>query len=179
MIDTEKKALRKKIKALKAEVSFEEKKLRSKNIFLKLEQNDFFINTKTVMLYWSMKDEVFTHDFVIKWASCKEIILPSVDGDNLILKKFTGKEDLIAGDKYEILEPGGKVFENENEIDLIVVPGVAFDKQNNRMGRGKAYYDKLLKTLKAKKIGVCFDFQLLDNIPHDKYDVKMDLVISE
>lgn len=179
MIDTEKKALRKKIKVLKSEIRFEEKKLRSKNIFLKLERNNAFINAKTVMLYWSMKDEVFTHDFVIKWADEKEIILPSVDGDNLILKKFTGKEDLIAGDRYEIPEPEGKFFENGNEIDLIVVPGVAFDKQNNRMGRGKAYYDKLLKTSKAKKIGVCFDFQLLENIPHDKYDVKMDLIISE
>ena len=115
MIDTEKKALRKKIKALKAEISFEEKKLRSKNILLKLEQNKTFINANIVMLYWSMKDEVFTHDFVIKWADKKKIILPSVDGDNLILKKFTGTKNLIAGDRYGILEPAGEIFKNEND----------------------------------------------------------------
>ncbi|MBE9469448.1 MAG: 5-formyltetrahydrofolate cyclo-ligase [Bacteroidetes bacterium] len=179
MIDTEKKALRKKIKAIKSEVSFEEKKTRSKNILLKLERNKIFQNAKIVMLYWSMKDEVFTHDFVVKWSSDKKIILPSVAGDNLILKEFTGKDDLVAGDRYDIPEPGCGIFENENEIELIVVPGVAFDKQNNRMGRGKAYYDKLLKSTKAKKIGICFEFQLFENIPYDKYDVKMDLVISE
>lgn len=178
MIDTEKKSLRKKIKALKSKISFEEKKLLSRNILLKLEQNKDFINANTVMLYWSMKDEVFTHDFVIKWAEKKKIILPSVDGENLILKEFTGIKNLIAGDMYDIPEPNGKIFENRNDIDLIIVPGVAFDKNNNRMGRGKAYYDKLLKTTKAKKIGVCFNFQLFDNIPHDKYDIKMDLVIS-
>ena len=178
MIDTEKKALRKKIKTIKSEISFEEKKSLSKNILLKLEQNKDFINANTVMLYWSMRDEVFTHDFVIKWADKKTIILPSVDGENLILKKFTGINNLIAGDRYDIPEPKGESFENKNDIDLIIVPGVAFDKQKNRMGRGKAYYDKLLKTTKAKKIGVCFNFQLFDNIPHDKYDIKMDLVIS-
>ncbi len=178
MIDTEKNALRKKIKALKAKISFEEKKSRSKNILLKLEQNQIFINADTVMLYWSMTDEVFTHDFVIKWAYKKKIILPSVAGDELILKKFTGTKNLIAGDRYGILEPDGETFNNKNNIDLIVVPGVAFDKHNNRMGRGKAYYDKLLKTSKAKKIGICFNFQLLEKIPHDKYDIRMDLVIS-
>ena len=178
MIDTEKNALRKKIKALKAKINFEEKKSRSKNILLKLEQNQIFINADTVMLYWSMTDEVFTHDFVIKWACKKKIILPSVAGDELILKKFTGTKNLIAGDRYGILEPDGETFNNKNDIDLIVVPGVAFDKHNNRMGRGKAYYDKLLKTSKAKRIGICFNFQLLEKIPHDKYDIKMDLVIS-
>ncbi len=70
------------------------------------------------------------------------------------------------------------MFEEVDKIDLIIVPGIAFDKSLNRLGRGKAYYDKLLKDSKAIKIGVCFDFQLLESVPVDKYDVKMDLIIT-
>ena len=83
------------------------------------------------------------------------------------------------GVAFGIDEPIGNVYDNPEKIDLIVVPGVAFDKKNNRLGRGKAYYDKLLKTANTFKVGICFDFQLIDSVPVDKYDIKMDLVISD
>ena len=68
---------------------------------------------------------------------------------------------------------------DESEIDLIIVPGVAFDRQLNRMGRGKGYYDRLLSTLQAPKIGICFDFQLQDTVPTESFDKKMDMIITE
>lgn len=179
MIDQQKKEIRKQIKILKNQVSFDEKKIRSKNIFLKLEKFDEFKNAKVIMLYWSMKDEVYTHNFIQKWAHAKQIILPSVKGDELELKEFVGINDLVSGVSFGIGEPSGKIFDQANKIDLIVVPGIAFDNQKNRLGRGKAYYDKLLKTNKAFKVGVCFDFQLLTSVPVDNHDIKMDLIISE
>ena len=178
-IDEQKKELRRNIRLLKQQFSLEEKQLKSESIWTQVEQISEFISAKTLMLYWSMDDEVYTHAFIRKWHREKEIILPVVTGDELELCVFTGDDCLISGDRYGIPEPSGKRFSMKEVIDLIIVPGVAFDRKNNRMGRGKAYYDKLLKTTTAYKTGVCFDFQLFDDIPHDENDVKMDKVICE
>lgn len=179
MLDKEKSEIRKKVRELKKQFPLSVKIERSKFIFDKLEQLDVFQKAKTVMLYWSMNDEVFTHDFVQKHYLQKEIILPSVNGDELELKKFEGVEKMMAGESFGIGEPVGEIYSNPENIDLIIVPGVAFDKNNNRLGRGKAYYDKLLKTSGAVKVGVCFDFQLFDNVPVDEHDIKMDFVILD
>ena len=179
MIDEEKKRIRREIRRLKNAVSLEEKTIRSKGILEKVEQLPEFAVAKTVMLYWAMTDEVQTSDFVIKWSASKKVILPCVNGNDLDLRVFRGEEDLISGENFGIPEPSGELFTDYDEIDLILVPGVAFDVENNRMGRGKAYYDKLLSSLKAYKLGVCFDFQLLKSVPTDEHDIKMDGIISE
>ena len=76
------------------------------------------------------------------------------------------------------MEPSGELFDDYAAIDLAVVPGMAFDIQNNRLGRGKGYYDRMLpKLVNAYKIGVCFSFQRLPGIPAEGNDVKMDEVI--
>lgn len=173
----QKQELRKQVRHLKNHVSLEEKKKLSIKIFEKLEESALFLSSQTIMAYWSMDDEVYTHDFVLKWASQKRIILPVVDGANIVLKEFKGVEHLVAGERFGIPEPAGPIFKYPELIDLIIVPGVAFDKDNNRMGRGKAYYDKLLRESKAHKIGICFPFQLFPSVPHDHMDVKMDEVI--
>lgn len=178
-IDIQKKSIRKEIKILKSKVDIEDKKKRSKIILQKLQSNEKFINADTVMLYWSMDDEVFTHDFILEWYNKKKIILPCVKGDLLELREFQGINTMKKGENYGILEPVGEIFSDYNNIDIILVPGVAFDIDNNRMGRGKAYYDKLLKNLDSYKVGICFDFQLLRTVPTDKYDIKMDIVVSD
>ena len=179
MIDEEKKRIRREIRGLKNAISLEEKMSRSIVILENVEQLPEFITAKTVMLYWAMADEVQTSDFVIKWAESKRVILPCVNGSDLDLRVFRGVEDLVEGENFGIPEPSGKLFTAYEEIDLILVPGVAFDMENNRMGRGKAYYDKLLSSLKAYKLGVCFDFQFLESVPTDEHDIKMDRIISE
>lgn len=179
MIDEEKKRIRRNIRGLKNAISLEEKTRRSIVILENLEQLPEFIDAKTVMLYWAMADEVQTSEFVIKWSASKRVILPCVNGDDLDLRIFRGVEDLVEGENFGIPEPSGELFTNYDEIDLILVPGVAFDVDTNRMGRGKAYYDKLLSSLKAYKLGVCFDFQLLKSVPTDEHDIKMDKIVSE
>ncbi len=174
----EKQALRKKVKQLKQAYSLAQKKELSLLTCQRIEENEIFQQAKTVMAYWSMDDEVFTHDFVQRWAQHKNIILPVVNGDMLELKKYSGIENLVSGDRFGIPEPKGELFSKIEDIDLIIVPGIAFDKDGNRMGRGKAYYDKLLRTSKAYKLGICFPFQIFDSIPYDELDVRMDLVIS-
>ena len=66
----------------------------------------------------------------------------------------------------------------KDKIDLVIVPGIAFDKQNNRMGRGKAFYDGILNKLSGVKVGVCFRFQIVENVPTDEHDIKMNYVIT-
>ena len=83
-----------------------------------------------------------------------------------------------AGESFGILEPVGELYTDYDSIDMIVVPGVAFDRQGNRLGRGRGYYDKILKeTRAAKKVGICFDFQFVEEVPVDELDVRMDLVV--
>lgn len=179
MINELKNQIRRQIRFLKNNISFEEKKIKSAKIFDKLEQNPVFKNSYCVLFYWAMQDEVQTQDFILKYAEKKQIILPSVKEDILILKQFNGIDSLKTGEKYGIQEPDGEAFTDYNKIDLVIVPGIAFDKAKNRMGRGKAYYDALLPKLNAYKIAVCFDFQLIENVPVDEHDIKMDEIITD
>lgn len=177
MIDIKKKQLRKEVKKLKASVS--PKVLRSKSalVFDQIEKDQDFKNAKVVFVYWSLSDEVSTQDFINKWTTSKTILLPVIKGDILELRVFTGLENMKPEGKYHIQEPQGPAFDNIAAIDYSIIPGVAFDLNNNRMGRGKAFYDKLLLNINSKKVGVCFDFQIFDSIPIDKYDIKMDHIV--
>lgn len=174
----DKKQLRKQIRERKKEFSLSEKIELSRPVFEKIEKEELFKEAKVVLLYYSMDDEVYTHDFVEKHYKTKTILLPCVDGDDLILRQYLGIESMKAGEQFGILEPVGKEFNDLEKIDLMIIPGVAFDKEKNRLGRGRGFYDRLLKTVNATKIGVCFDFQIVEQVPTEDFDVKMDVVIS-
>jgi len=173
-----KQELRKHVCFLKNELSDKEKADRSENIFLQVEKTDFFRNARYILIYWAMADEVQTRNFILKWRDEKQIMLPCVNGWHMAMKKFTGEEDLVEGKLFRILEPDGPEFPEPEKIDLVIVPGIAFDRNNNRMGRGKGYYDRFLSATKAKKVGVCWNFQLFDEVPTDPHDIKMDQVIT-
>jgi len=179
MIDLEKKELRKQIRELKKKYSLEEKIEKSIKIFEKIEKTIEFKQSRIIMAYWSMDEEVNTHDFILKWYGKKRFILPSVKGDELELREFTGIQNMTTGTAFGISEPNNLYKDSLDLIDLIIVPGVAFDKNNNRLGRGKAYYDKLLIGTKAFKLGVCFDFQQIEIVPTNQFDIKMDLVVTD
>lgn len=110
----------------------------------------------------------------------KQVLLPVVDGSDLVLKCYERPASLREG-AFHIMEPIGEPFPVSRyaEIDLAVIPGMAFDRAGHRLGRGKGYYDRLLPRLpKAYKLGVCFPFQLLDSIPCEEHDVVMDDVVA-
>lgn len=174
----EKKALRIEIRQLKRACPLEERRRKSLSVWEAVERDEVFQQAETVLAYWSMDDEVYTHDFVNKWAGNKTLLLPCVKGDELELRYFDGEERLQPGEGYAIPEPVGELFTDWGKIDLILVPGVAFDKSGNRLGRGKGYYDKVLKQMGAYKLGVCFDFQLVERVPVEPHDVKMDRVVA-
>ena len=168
------------MRELKRAVPMEEKLGRSDAVMRRVEELDEFQHASVVLLYWSMADEVQTHSFVERWYKEKTLLLPCVVGDDLVLRRYTGPECMTAGEQFGIGEPTGAVWQDLEKVELIVVPGVAFDRQRNRMGRGRGFYDRLLKsTPNAVKVGVAYDFQMLDTIPTEPHDVKMDRVITE
>lgn len=169
--------MRKQISIKKAEYSDTLLKELSADILTNLENLTEFQRAKTVLLYHSLKDEVYTHSFIEKWAVNKRIVLPVVVGDELELRLYTSPADLCIG-SYGIAEPTGQLFTDYNNIDLAVIPGVAFDPQGRRLGRGKGYYDRLLPHIPALKVGICFPFQLMEEIPTEQFDIRMSTVIS-
>ena len=177
-IDESKKELRLEIRNLKKNFTAEQRTHQSKELVEKIEMHPEFVKSKLIMAYWAMKDEVDLTELIIKWHPEKQFLLPCVKGDELEIRRFEGLESLKSGEAFGILEPVGNLFAEYQTIDLILVPGVAFDNQNNRMGRGKAYYDKFLPKTKAFKMGICFDFQKVSYIPVTEFDIKMDEVLS-
>lgn len=163
---------------LKRAVPPEEKLRRSMEVMMAVELTEAFRRAQVVLLYWSMADEVQTHDFVERWYRRKTILLPCVDGRRLLLRQYTGPDCMVPGEQFGIDEPFGAVW--TGPVDLIVVPGVAFDYTGNRMGRGRGFYDRMLKSHPhATKIGVAYGFQMLDEIPVEPHDVAMDMIIHD
>lgn len=175
----EKQELRKEIRSRKRQFTSQELREQSFPVVMRLLSHPRIKTAKTVMLYYSLPDEVDTHTLVDSLlVSGKQILLPRVTGEGTMeLRRYTGPADLALG-AYNIMEPTGELFVDYASINLAVIPGVAFDREGNRMGRGKGYYDRLLPKLRSTyKIGICLPFQLVEQIPTDEHDVKMDEVI--
>lgn len=156
----------------------EEKMHASQQILRSLEVHPQFQRAHTVMLFYSLPDEINTHEFIQKWSSHKRILLPRVEGDEIYPCEYS--EEKLTQGAYGIMEPDGLPAFVSN-VDLIVVPGVAFDYSGNRLGRGKGYYDRFLSqenSCSVPKIGICFPCQLLECVPTNSHDIRMDDVIG-
>ncbi|ALO15953.1 5-formyltetrahydrofolate cyclo-ligase family protein [Salinivirga cyanobacteriivorans] len=173
-----KKALRKKIKTRIASLSEASRFRQSEAVFGKLEQMQEFREARSIMLFWSFGREIFTHDFVKKSYLSKQVLLPVIDGADLLIKPFNGIENMKPEPHFGILEPQGEPISNA-QPDIIVLPGLAFDANCNRLGRGRAFYDKLLNSthINAVLMGVGFNEQIVDAVPVDNHDYQLDMVI--
>jgi len=174
--ESEKTKIRRRIRNKKNVLSDMEKSQRSIAVFEKIESLPEFIKAKAVLLYWSLPDELPTHNFIVKWSAKKQLLLPMVKGDKMLIKPFTNTDDLRKSD-IGIWEPEAQ-NEYLRQIDLVIVPGIAFDKNKNRLGRGKGYYDRYFNSKSIFKIGICYDFQLLELIPTEAFDVRMDKIVT-
>ncbi|PIU82979.1 MAG: 5-formyltetrahydrofolate cyclo-ligase [Elusimicrobia bacterium CG06_land_8_20_14_3_00_38_11] len=153
----------------------------SRKILKKLFRMEEFRRAKKVMFYSSFGNEVSTEKMIEKSLKLKkQVFLPKILKGKIVPVQIENLKELVLG-KFGILEP--KVTMEcrlrPADFDVIIVPGVAFDKNCNRIGFGKGYFDRFLKTQKAKKIGLAHSFQIVKKIPAGKFDVPMDLVITE
>ena len=131
------------------------------------------------MFFVSFNSEVDTHDMIRNALKNKTIIIPKVAHHEIEPSFIIDFDNLIPG-KFGILEPIETMKIAYKNIDLILVPGIAFDKEGHRIGYGFGYYDKFLKKVpKAIKIGLAFDFQIVDKIPREMHDVPVDLIVTE
>ena len=128
-------------------------------------------------MYHSLPDQLSTIKFLKKWHDRKRFFLPRVNGVNLDILPY--EETRLELGSFHIEEPTGEDVVDVNDIELMVIPAVAFDRKGNRLGRGKGFYDRLLSSSKATKIGVGYEFQLFDSIPSEPHDVAMDMVITQ
>lgn len=175
-----KKELRKNIRQTKRLFTNRQLVNMSLSIINKVINHHKVAEAQTVMMYYSLPDEVHTHQAINTLVAMgKTVVLPVViDNENMELRHYEGEKDLQMG-AYNIMEPTGKLFTRCQDIDVAIIPGMGFDAKGNRLGRGKGYYDRFLNGTnnKAYKIGVCFPFQLLASIPTNKHDHAVDEVI--
>lgn len=158
----------------------EDRNRKSRIIKEKLFRTFAFKKAKTVMFYIAFDGEVDTQDMIKKARILGKIIAVPVCRKNRQIMPciLNDKTKLVRG-LYGILEPAIKKPVNLEDIDLVIVPGVAFDKEGNRLGRGKGYYDRFLKKLpdRVNSIGLAFDSQILPSAPATPIDVSVDRVI--
>ena len=146
-------------------------------IIARIEQLPAFQKAQTVLLYYPIHNEVDLRPLLAKYEGQKTFLLPVTHRHSMEVRPYAGEEQMKRG-HFGVPEPQTATY--KGAIDLILVPGVAFDKRCHRIGRGGGYYDKFLsKHLLAKKVGVCYDFQLRKHdIPHTLHDHQMDIVIT-
>ncbi len=154
-----------------------EKESAAEEVFSQLEKTAAFIMAENILMYHSLPDELSTIKFLRKWHDRKRFFLPRVNGVNLDILPY--EESRLELGSFHIEEPTGDNVADVADIELMIIPAVAFDRKGNRLGRGKGFYDRLLSTSKATKIGVGYEFQLFDSIPSEPHDVAMDMVITQ
>ncbi len=130
---------------------------------------------RRVLLFHSLPDEVDTHGLIERYRGTKTILLPSVVGDRLELHEYDSECGSTIG-AFNIMESKGRLVPVSEypDIDLAIIPGVAFDKEGNRLGRGKGYYDRLLPLIRCHTIGLCYPFQMVEEVPHEAHDIRVD-----
>ncbi len=134
--------------------------------------------SRVVMAFWPLPDEVDVRPLIDRLvAEGRTVVLPKVTGDETMeLRRYTSQADLSEG-AFHILEPVGEPFVDYEQIDVALVPGVAFDAAGHRLGRGRGYYDRFLaEHLAPRLIGVCFPFQRVAVVPVDAHDVVLDQI---
>jgi 5-formyltetrahydrofolate cyclo-ligase len=129
---------------------------------------------RTVAAYCSLPTEPHV---LTPWPERKTVLLPRIEGDRLELHEVSGPEDLVEG-KFGIAEPRADTPRAGAEADFILVPGLAFDPQGGRLGRGGGFYDRFLAGFRGVKVGVCFAELVVDEIPMEAHDIRMDFVAT-
>lgn len=179
----EKKILRNKILSIRDSLNRNEKEIMDNEIFNKLKNTELYKNARNIFIYISFSNEINTINIIKKaLEDKKDVFIPKIYKTNKSMKaiKLNSFDDLRKN-SMGILEPidDSKYIEKEN-IDLIVVPGVVFDKDCNRIGYGGGYYDRYLKDIayKNNKVVLAYDLQVIDKIESEEHDIKVDYIIT-
>jgi 5-formyltetrahydrofolate cyclo-ligase len=157
---------------------------RSASIWERLAVLTEFVSAQGLLIYVSRGNEVATHGLIRQLlAMGKRVTVPSFDGaaGHYVASELTDFDGELVGGRFGILEPGQTHVRavDANKLDALLVPGLAFDGNGNRIGRGMGFFDRLLREARGTKIALAYDFQLLNEVPADAHDVRMDFIVTE
>ncbi len=176
-----KNEIRRQNKEKRAEMTDEDVKLKSLSAAKILLSTAFYKSAKTIMLYMPLGKETKTEE-IIKAAfnDGKKVVFPVTDKDTgRITPYYVHKDTKFEQGAFSISEPVDTEVADIGDIDVFVVPGIAFDKKGARVGFGKGCYDRLLQESAGIKVGFCYDFQICEQIRADQHDVAMDYIVTE
>ena len=174
-----KEDIRKRLLNIRRYLSREEVLEMSRNIKERLFALSEYKSCKVVMFYIAHDNEVETREMIIESLHSKKVLIPctSLERNMIYPVEIENLDDLERG-AFGILEPRNKKI-YRGDIDVIIVPGIAFDPRGYRIGYGKGFYDRFLIGTNALKIGIAYDFQIVNRIPEDENDVPVDMIVSE
>ncbi len=175
--------VRQRILALRDALLPEYRAVSTKAIMFALQQLSAYCQAKVVLAYMSIGSEIDTRTFVTQiLADGKMLVLPRVDllEHRLVLHQVTDLDQCVAG-KWKIPEPRQDLpVQTLDKIDFSLLPGVAFDRQLNRLGYGGGYYDRLFgRAVRSCRVAAAFSCQLIDRVPVSANDVPVDILVTE
>lgn len=130
-----------------------------------------------VGLYMATDDEVNLDQLILKLLEDrKTVCVPKIHGEKIVFTKLVNLEDTVTS-HYGIRETVNEIVIDKKDIDIFIIPGLAFDSSGNRLGHGKGYYDMYLKNVNKEIVGVCFREQVVDEIPVEIFDKKINKLI--
>lgn len=175
-----KKELRKKGLALRNQMRQDEVTDLSKRIIEQIKKQVDMMNYQVFGFYMPLGNEVDLKPLMTELIDLgKTIVIPKVHNQyTMDFYPVESIDDIHVG-KYEVLEPNNNKKMPKNEIDIIFIPGIYFSYQNYRLGFGGGYYDRYLKNYHQAKVGICFSFQYINDIPLENHDIPLDFIITE
>jgi 5-formyltetrahydrofolate cyclo-ligase len=177
-----KTGLRKQISTTLQHLPPEKRKTDSEKIRARLKEHILFQKAQAVLFFASLPEEVDLWPLLEESINQNKVVaLPSFDEETQNYRSRRVKDlhvEILSG-QFGIREPATACIEIPlADLDLVLVPGVAFDLRGNRLGRGKGFYDRLLQNFDGKKIGIAFDEQVVEAVPAGHLDIRMDLILT-
>lgn len=176
-----KNILRESMKNARRELTDDFIRTASEKITQTVFNTDALKNASVVLVYMSAfrePDTIELTDKLLSAGKCVCVPVSDTDSCTFIPSRITSLNGLRKG-AYGIPEPPVIVPVGISDIDTALIPGIVFDRNGNRIGFGKGYYDRFLSEFHGKKIGISYDFQVLETVPAGTHDIKMDLIITE
>lgn len=176
--------LRNKLRALLAAIPTEELQQRSAKVAVQLFSQPEYRQAETMMIYLSLPREVDTTSIVVRaWQDGKRVVAPQVlwESKQMIPIEIGSLENDVAVGSMGVREPIRGEPVPIDAIDLVVVPGLAFDPFGNRLGRGRGFYDRFLsrKEFRGTPCGLALEEQVVTSIPADAKDVQMKMLVTD
>lgn len=178
----EKELLRTQIRQRRRALDSAQREQMSRAIVSRLEALPVFQRAHCVQTYVALRHEVDTHQLIRRLLQeGRQVVVPRTGPKNTLQQYFIKDFSALQIGAFGILEPGpeAELLTTLAPIELVLVPGLAFDRRGQRLGAGKGYYDRFLAQIAAPKIALAFGFQIIAAVPIEPHDQRVDMIVTE